>query len=85
MNPTEAYSRQTYHQITWSLIVKYIINSQVVADAISKVNAHKNDRNLDLSSGNFLHGGTDLNAHIAFLLTSIVILLLLLLLLFHGW
>ena len=51
----------------------YIISSQDVADAISKVNAHKNDGNLGLSSDHFLHGGTDLHAHFAFLLTNIVI------------
>jgi hypothetical protein len=51
----------------------YIINYQDVSDAIFKLNAHKNDGNLGISTDHFLHGGSDLHMHIAFLLTSIVV------------
>ena len=51
----------------------YIVNSHDVANVISKLNAHKNDGSMGLSTDHFLHGGADLHMHIAFLLTSIVV------------
>ena len=53
--------------------VDYIINCQDVDNAIHKLNAHKNDGNLGLSTDHFLHGGSDLYIHIALLFTSIFV------------
>jgi hypothetical protein len=49
-----------------------VINSFDVRDAIAKLHVHKTDGNFCLCSDHFIHAGSELSVHVAFLFTSIV-------------